>query len=111
MRGRKPAPAMPIDVRDKLAGHVARHFGVDVAAITRGGRNAAWPVLSRQVCLYLAHVEMGFSLSAIAAAFGRDRSGIAHSIEQVEELRDTPIFEVVMQQLSQSMRTTGAVRS
>lgn len=89
-------------LRDQIVEIVMHEFGVSAAEIWADGKATsrhAWATLARHVCYYLAHTELGFSLSAIAEAFSRDRTSVKHGVNRVEDMRDTPIFELIAAQL------------
>ena len=70
------------------AGVVAYATGValdDLMAPTRGGPEAA---MARQAAMYLTHIAFEMSLGRVGAAFGRDRSTVAHACHLMEERRD-----------------------
>jgi chromosomal replication initiation ATPase DnaA len=48
---------------------------------------------ARHVAMYIAYVGFGMSLARVAAAFGRDKSTIAHACRLIEERRDEPGFD------------------
>jgi len=72
---------------------VATALGVGVSAIRAEGRGSAAEATARQMAMYLAHVELGLSLSRVGASFGRDRTTVAHACARVEDRRDDPRFE------------------
>jgi len=72
---------------------VATALGIGVSAIRAGGRGSAAEAAARQMAMYLAHVELGLSLSRVGASFGRDRTTVAHACARMEDRRDDPRFE------------------
>lgn len=56
-------------------------------------RGSADVALARQAAMYLCHVAFELSLTRVAAAFGRDRSTVAHACHVIEDRRDDPAFE------------------
>lgn len=64
-----------------------------------GSSRAYRAVLARQVAMYLLHVGGGISLGRTGAAFGRDRSTVAHAVRALELRRDEPAFDTWMQAL------------
>ncbi|MEM6626550.1 MAG: helix-turn-helix domain-containing protein [Pseudomonadota bacterium] len=75
----------------------------DVNGATRGRASAA---LARQVAMYLAHVGFEMSLARVAAAFGRDRSTVAHACHLIEDRRDDPVFDAWLEDLEAAARAT-----
>lgn len=67
-----------------------------------GNGRAYRVVLARQVSMYLLHIAGGVSLGRTAAAFGRDRSTVAHAVRVLELRRDQPDFDAWIQALEDS---------
>lgn len=79
----------------RLAADVASYaLGVPVDEILDLRRGAAPAAFARQVAAYLCHVGFELSLGRIAAAFGRDRSTIAHACHAIEDRREEPQFDL-----------------
>lgn len=87
-------PARPgeagIDVAAALAAWVA---GVDRIALFGESRGGAQVAAARQLAIYLAHVVLGYDLTRLAAAFGRDRATLRHALRRIEDERDDPAFD------------------
>lgn len=47
----------------------------------------------RQIAMYVCHVALEIPMNDIGAAFGRDRTTVAHACEVVEDRRDDPAFD------------------
>jgi chromosomal replication initiation ATPase DnaA len=60
--------------------------------------------------MYLAHVGFGMSLARVAAAFGRDRSTVAHACHLVENRRDEAAFDAWMAQLESGVEVVAPLR-
>ena len=69
---------------------VAATFAVPVKELRAASRGRADIAFARQTAIYLAHVGLGLSYSAIGRQFGRDRTTAAHACRLVEERRDDP---------------------
>jgi chromosomal replication initiation ATPase DnaA len=54
---------------------------------------------ARQLAMYLAHVSKGISLTAIGAAFGRDRTTVSYACSLIEDLRDDAKFDAELDRL------------
>jgi chromosomal replication initiation ATPase DnaA len=112
-----PAPTSPLDIARDIAAvagqggpqaehlrllietAVTRVFGVphdDIEQPTRGRKKVA---LARQAGMYLAHVVCGLSLKDAGRLFHRDRTTAAHACSVIEDRRDDPVFDRVMQLL------------
>lgn len=72
-----------------------------VVAATRGPRANAH---ARQAAMYLAHVALGISLTAVGLVFGRDHSTVAHGCQRVEDRRDDPAFDALISELALAAR-------
>jgi len=78
---------------------VSQVFGVgldELRGLTRGRAKAA---LARQVAMYLAHVVCGMSLTQVGRTFDRDRTTVAHACGLIEDRRDDPSFDRLMELL------------
>jgi chromosomal replication initiation ATPase DnaA len=47
----------------------------------------------RQIAMYICHVTLQMTLTAIGAGFGRDRSTVAHACHVVEDRRDNKEYD------------------
>ena len=47
----------------------------------------------RQIAMYVCHVALQLSFAEIGAAFGRDRTTVAHACNVVEDRRDDRAFD------------------
>lgn len=52
--------------------------------------------------MYLAHVSFGATFSAIGCAFGRDRTTAAHAVRVIEERRDDPSIDALLDRLERA---------
>lgn len=59
---------------------------------------------ARQAAMYLSHVALGVSITAIGAFFRRDHSTIAHACRRVEDRRDDFVFDLMMAELALAAR-------
>jgi hypothetical protein len=96
---------------------VARALDISIAEMRAPTRCRAPVAFARQVAMYLAHVTFGFSLSAVGRHFGRDRTTAAHACRQIEDRRDDPVFDMLLDRLECAARAMslrsgplGAVR-
>lgn len=74
----------------------------ELAAPTRSNAQAAF---GRQVAMYLTHVGFELSLSRVALAFGRDRTTVSHACHKVEDRRDDPALDSMLDELEEILRT------
>ena len=78
----------------RLTASVAAYaLGIRLEDIVGRERGTAKIAFARQVAMYLCHIGFEFSLARIAAAFGRDRSTVAHGCHVIEDRRDDPKFD------------------
>ncbi len=98
---------------DRNNADIARaRFACDAASFALGcednllteGRGDMQMAFARQVAMYLTHVAFGMSLSRVAFAFARDRSTVAHACHLIEDRRDKPAFDNLLDQLEASLR-------
>ena len=67
----------------------------------RGGAELA---CARQVAMYLAHVAGGLTFTQAARLYGRNRTTAAHACRQVEQRRDDPMFDRILDLLERCVR-------
>lgn len=72
----------------------------DLHADKRGGRLA----IARQTAMYLAHVVGQLTLYEVAHMLGRDRTTVSHACINIEDRRDSPIFDLQMEYMEKRMR-------
>ncbi len=76
---------------------VSQLFSIPIHVIRtqkRGNSNVAF---ARQTTMYLCHVSLSLSLSEVANAFRRDRSTVMHACRVVENERDNPEFDAILE--------------
>lgn len=89
----------------ELAANVVSYaLGVPAETIVDDARGNAQTAFARQLAMYLCHVVFELSLSRVAAAFGRDRSTVAHACHAVEDRRDADHFDLWVGSLEAMMR-------
>jgi chromosomal replication initiation ATPase DnaA len=89
----------------RLAAHVTGFgLGVEPGVILDSVRGSAEVSFARHVAMYLCHVGFELSLARVAAAFGRDRSTVAHSCHLVEDRRDDPRFDALIASLESMLQ-------
>ncbi len=79
-----------------IEGLVSGALGISLAELRAAKRGRAAAAFARQTAMYLAHVHLGLSLSAVGRTFGRDRTTVAHACACVEDSRDDPRFDRVL---------------
>jgi chromosomal replication initiation ATPase DnaA len=71
----------------------AAAFRVPPNELHAPSRRSADIAFARQSAMYLAHVMLGLSYSAVGRLFGRDRTTAAHACRRVEDRRDDPAID------------------
>jgi len=93
----------------ELAANVVSYaLGVRAENIVDDARGCSQTAYARQLAMYLCHVGFELSLSRVAAAFGRDRSTVAHACHAIEDRRDEEQFDHWMSALEAMMRAAPA---
>lgn len=75
---------------------VAHAFGVGDDDLRQSSRGRAGVALARQSAMYLAHVAGGLTLTEVGQLFQRDRTTVAHACGVIEDRRDDPKFDRVL---------------
>ena len=73
----------------------------DLLAKDRGGSQIS---LARQIAMYLSHIVGQLTLVEIAMQFDRQRSTISHACINVEDRRDSPVFDMQLEFMEKQMR-------
>lgn len=84
------APPPPVQ---RVVVLVARELNVPATLLLHQSRCRAPTARARQLAMYLAHVVFGQSLTAVGAAFGRDRTTVSHACRLIEDMRDDRHFD------------------
>lgn len=77
----------------------AAAYGVPVDELRARSRRAAEVAFARQSAMYLAHVVLGLTYDAVGLLFRRDRTTAAHACRRVEDRRDDPAIDRLLQML------------
>lgn len=83
---------------------VCEAFGVPHAELIIRDRRDSRLSLARQTSIYLAHVVGQLTLNEAAACFGRDRSTISRACINIEDRRDSPVFDMQMDYMERRLR-------
>lgn len=73
----------------------------DLVSPARGHSNAA---LARQCAMYLAHVVGQLTLGEISETFKRDRSTVGHACANIEDRRESMIFDMQITYMEKRLR-------
>ncbi|MFN3868825.1 MAG: helix-turn-helix domain-containing protein [Hyphomicrobiaceae bacterium] len=82
---------------------VAQVFGIQNGDLRRATRGRAHVARARQVGMYLAHVACGRSLTDVGRLFARDRTTVSHACSVIEDGRDDPTFDHVLELLERAV--------
>lgn len=82
---------------------VAGRCGVNKYALAEGKRSADI-AFARQLAMYLCHVVADMSLREVALAFNRDRTTVSHACHVIEDRRDCPIFDQLVDSIEAEIR-------
>jgi chromosomal replication initiation ATPase DnaA len=86
-----------------LAAVVSAAFGLKPDALKADGRGRADVAFARQVAMYLAHTRLGFCYVATGALFERDRTTARHACQQVEDRREDPQVDSIIDCLERAI--------
>ena len=78
--------------------------GLPHAALLDEQRGASHLALARQSAMYLAHVVGQLTLNEVAAYFKKSRTTVSHACINVEDRRDSPIFDLQIEFMEKRMR-------
>ncbi len=79
----------------ELAASIASYaVGIPQHNIVDDARGSPQTAFARQLAMYLCHVGFELSLARVAAAFGRDRSTVAHACREIEDRREDGQFDL-----------------
>ena len=78
---------------------VATAFAVPVDELRAPSRRTADVAFARQSAIYLAHVALGLSCFTVGRMFHRDRTTAAHACQLVEQRRDDPAIDRLLDML------------
>lgn len=82
---------------------VAMVFGITMSDLNAQTRLSADIAFARQLAMYVAHVRLGLKLGEIGRAFGRDRTTVAHACRVIEDRRDEPAIDFLVDCLERSL--------
>ena len=86
-----------------LCATVAAAFALkpdDLRSVSRGRSDVAF---ARQVAMYLAHTRLRLSYHAAGAMFGRDRTTARHACRKVEDRREDPRVDSILDCLERAV--------
>ncbi len=83
---------------------VGVRLGTPVAAIGRETRLPRPALRARRVSMYLAHVALGWQLERVGHAFGVNRQTAATACRRIEDARDEPNLDALLDQIEETIR-------
>jgi hypothetical protein len=86
-----------------LGAVVASAFGLGAEAMRTGNRGRAEVAFARQVAMYLAHTRLCIPYTATGKLFGRDRTTARHACRQVEDRREDPRVDSIVDCLERAI--------
>lgn len=92
----KPLDLSVFATRLRIEYTVAAVFAVPQEALRCKTRGCAKVAFARQVAMYLAHVSCSITLTQVGQIFERDRTTVAHACRTIEDCRDDPNFDLVL---------------
>ena len=93
---------------NRVVSLVSAHNNVAPAMVFSPLRCRRGVARTRQLAMYLSHVIMGESLTAIGMAFGRDRTTVSYACALIEDLRDDPHFDAEVTDLEMRLQAGEA---
>ena len=109
--GRRRGPkARPDDGSCQLALAIAAAaFDVSPQEIRSRQRHEAETAAARHVAIYLAHIVFRAPMPLVGKVFGRDRTSVRYAVRRVEDRRDDPVFDRLMDRLERVAAFCGPV--
>ena len=90
-------------VGQALGAIVAAAFGLGVDEVRSDGRGSADVSFARQVAMYLAHTRLGLPFATTGRLFDRDRTTARHACRQVEDRREDPRVDHLLDCLERAL--------
>ncbi|MBB4303792.1 chromosomal replication initiation ATPase DnaA [Rhodobium orientis] len=82
---------------------MAMAFRMPVEELRARTRRRAPVAFARQVAMYVAHVRLGLSLTEVGRQFGRDRTTAAHACRVIEDQREDPRLDRLLDGIEQAV--------
>jgi len=99
--------AAEVKLTCEVVAKVYNILGTALASPTRGKAHVAF---ARQIAMYLAHVTFGMSLGAVGRHFRRDRTTAAYACRKIEDRRDNPGFDLMLDRLEHALKSLSTAR-
>ena len=82
---------------------VASAFALRPHELRQASRGSAGAAFARQVAMYLSHTRLGVSYTTAGDLFGRDRTTAAHACRTVEDRREDPHVDAILDCLERAI--------
>lgn len=82
---------------------IAAIFAVDGRDIRKPTRCGLKVGRVRHVAMYVCHVTLQLTLTEVGMVFGRDRTTATHACHRVEDLRDDPEFDTLLDHVERTV--------
>jgi chromosomal replication initiation ATPase DnaA len=83
---------------------VCEAYAVSHAELLDGQRGSAQVAQARHVAMYLAHVVGQLTLNEVAIVFKKSRTTVSHCCTNIEDRRDSPIFDLQIEFMEKRLR-------
>lgn len=93
------------DRADLVQQIVALRLGTPMETLQRKSRLTQSALRTRRVSLYLAHVALGWPLERVGHAFGINRQTVGTACTRIEQARDEPHLNDLLDQLAETIQT------
>jgi len=80
---------------------VAQECGVCLTRLLRRSRGSGRAARARQIAIYLAHVSLSRPQDVVAELFSRERTTVTHAIQTMEDQRDDPAVDALLDRIEQ----------
>ncbi|HVY20441.1 MAG TPA: helix-turn-helix domain-containing protein [Bauldia sp.] len=94
----------------KVEAIVTAAFALGPSAMRDPRRGRAATAFARQVAMYLAHTRLGLSFTEAGAYFGRDRTTASHACRTVEDKREDPEIDAIVDVLERAIEVCPDLR-
>jgi hypothetical protein len=109
--GHQALPVRSLGLRPLIEHTVTFVFAIERGDLHVASRGRANVALARQTAMYLAHVGFRMTLTDVGMLFQRDRTTVAHACCVIEDRRDDPNFDRVMDLLERALRALRTPRA
>jgi chromosomal replication initiation ATPase DnaA len=83
---------------------VAVRLNTPIRIPAPGTRLSSTALRARRVSIYLTHIALGWSLERVGHAFGLNRQTAAIACRRIEDARDEPNLDALLDQLEEAIR-------